>query len=178
MDILFFVFAGATGVAAALASIAIWAPRPTRVRVLAVTVTALFIPIVYMQLIEMLSKPKPMSFEWYQRDAEKAVLLGISLDEGESIYLWLRLAGSVEPRYYVIPWNLKLAERLEDAVDDAVRQNSTIVLKNPLPEKFRGMGRSQRRYLPAAVAAAEKAPVATAHLQSARGKCLIPRPVP
>ena len=129
MDILFFVFAGATGVAAALASIAIWAPRPTRVRVLAVTITALFIPIVYMQLIEMLSKPKPMSFEWYQRDAEKAVLLGISLDEGESIYLWLRLAGSVEPRYYVIPWNLKLAERLEDAVDDAVRQDSTIVLR-------------------------------------------------
>ena len=131
MDILFYVFAGATGVAAALASIAIWAPRPTRVRVLAVTITALFIPIVYMQLIEMLSKPKPMSYEWYQRNVEKAVLLGISLDEGESIYLWLRLAGSVEPRYYVIPWNLKLAERLEDAVDDAVRQNSTIILKNP-----------------------------------------------
>ncbi len=131
MDILFYVFAGATGVAAALASIAIWAPRPTRVRVLAVTITALFIPIVYMQLIEMLSKPKPMSFEWYQRDAEKAVLLGISLDEGESIYLWLRVAGSVEPRYYVIPWNLKLAERLEDAAEEAVRQNSTIVIKNP-----------------------------------------------
>ncbi len=131
MDILFYVFAGATGVAAALASIAIWAPRPTRVRVLAITITALFIPLVYMQLIEMLSKPKPMSFEWYQRNEEKAVLLGISLHEGESIYLWLRLAGSFEPRYYVIPWNLRLAERLEDAADEAVRRNSTIVLKNP-----------------------------------------------
>ncbi len=131
MDILFYVFAGATGVAAALASIAIWAPRPTRVRVLAVTITALFIPIVYMQFIEMLSKPKPVSFEWYERKAEKAVLLGISLREGKSIYLWLRVAGSFEPRYYVVPWNLRLAERLEDAVDDAVRQNSTIILKNP-----------------------------------------------
>ncbi|MEE9317074.1 MAG: hypothetical protein V3U48_02145, partial [Rhodospirillales bacterium] len=61
MDILFYVFAGATGVAAALASIPIWAPRPTRVRVLAVVVAGLFIPVVYVQTVEMLSKPKPMS---------------------------------------------------------------------------------------------------------------------
>ena len=33
MDILFYAFAGAIGIAAALASLAIWAPRPTRVRV-------------------------------------------------------------------------------------------------------------------------------------------------
>ncbi len=38
MDILFYVFAGATGVAAALAAIAIWAPRPTRVRVVALSI--------------------------------------------------------------------------------------------------------------------------------------------
>ncbi len=64
MDILFYAFAGATGIAAVLASIAIWAPRPTRVRVLALTLTTLFIPIVYIQLIEMLSTPKPISCEW------------------------------------------------------------------------------------------------------------------
>ncbi len=134
MEILFFVFAGATGIAAALASLAIWAPRPARVRVAAVVITTLFIPIIYVELIEMLSKPKPMSFEWFVRDTD-AVLLGTSLDEGNAIYLWLRLAGSVEPRYYKVPWNLKLAEKLEDAVDDAVRENSTIVLKNPFYRK-------------------------------------------
>ncbi len=131
MNILFHVFAGATGIAAALASIAIWAPRPTRVRVLAVVITTLFIPVVYVQLIEMLSRPKPMGFEWYERKAEKAVLLGVSLHEEESIYLWLRPDGSFEPRYYVVPWNMKLAEKLEDAVDQAARGNSTIVLENP-----------------------------------------------
>ncbi len=135
MDILFYVLAGATGIAAALASIAIWAPRPTRVRVLAVVITALFIPVVYVQLLEMLSKPKPMSFEWYERNMKKAVVLGISLHEKESIYLWLRPAGSFEPRYYVVPWNLKLAERLEDAVDQAVRGNSTIVLEDPFSRR-------------------------------------------
>jgi hypothetical protein len=131
MDILFYVFAGATGVAAALAAIAIWAPRPTRVRVVALGIAALFIPIVYVQSIEMLSKPKPASFEWYQRSADSAELLGVSFVEGRSIYLWLRIAGAPEPRSYVIPWNLTLAEKLEDAVDDAVRKKSTILLKKP-----------------------------------------------
>ena len=131
MDILFYVFAGATGIAAALATIAIWAPRPTRVRLIALVIATFFIPVVYVQSVEMLSKPKPMSFEWYERNTDKAALLSISLDEGKAIYLWLRIDNSFEPRNYRIPWNLKLAEKLEDAVDDAVRRNSTIVLNNP-----------------------------------------------
>ncbi len=69
MDVLFYIFAGTTGVAAALASIAIWAPRKTPVRVAAVAIAALFIPIVYVELVEMLAKPKPMSFEWFERRA-------------------------------------------------------------------------------------------------------------
>ncbi len=131
MDILFYVFAGATGVAAALAAIAIWAPRPTRVRVVALSIAALFIPVVYAQSIEMLSKPKPASFEWYERGADTAELLGVSFAEGQAIYLWLRIPGAFEPRSYVIPWNLQLAEKLEDAVDGAIRSRSTIILKKP-----------------------------------------------
>ncbi len=131
MDILFYVFAGGIAIAAALATIAIWAPRPARLRVLAVVITTLFIPVVYVQLIGLLSKPKPMSFEWYERGVKKAIVLGISLHEEESIYLWLRPDGSFEPRYYVVPWNMKLAEKLEDAVDQAAGGNSTIVLENP-----------------------------------------------
>ena len=149
MDILFFVFAGATGVAAALASIAIWAPRPTRVRVLALCITMLFIPVVYAEMVEMLSKPKPIRFEWYERNTEKALLLGTSLDEGKAIYLWLRLDGSLEPRNYKIPWNLKLAEKLEDAVDNVVRNNSTIILENPFSRKsFEDLGDMSVRIIP------------------------------
>ena len=131
MDILFYVFAGATGVAAALAAIAIWAPRPTRVRIIALCVAALFIPVVYVQSIEMLSKPKPASFEWYERANDRAELLGVSFDEGQAIYVWPRIAGSFEPRSYVLPWNIRLAEKLEDAVDDAVRKKSMVILKDP-----------------------------------------------
>ncbi len=135
MDILFYVFAGATAIAAALATIAIWAPRPTRVRLLAVVITAMFIPIAYLQFVEMLSKPKPMSFEWYERNLKKAVLLGVSLREKESIYVWLRPAGSLEPRYYVIPWNVKLAEKLQKATDEAVSGKSTVVLEDPFQRR-------------------------------------------
>ena len=135
MDVLFHAIVGATVVAAALASIAIWAPRPTRVRILAVVVTTLFIPIAYVQLVEMLSKPKPMSFEWYERARKKAQVLGVSLYEKESIYLWLRLSGSFEPRYYVVPWNLQLAEKLQKAVRTAARGNSTVVLEDPFTKR-------------------------------------------
>ena len=131
MDILFFVFAAAMGIAAALASIAIWAPRPARVRILVVTMTLLFIPVAYVELAELLSKTKLMSFEWYYRNTDKAILLGTTLDEGKAIYLWLRLDGSLEPRNYKIPWNLRLAEKLEEAYEDTVNRNSTIVLRKP-----------------------------------------------
>ena len=62
---------------------------------------------------------------------DTAQVLSISFDEGRKIYLWLRFAGSVEPRAYEIPWNIRLAEKLEDAADDAVRKNSTIIIKEP-----------------------------------------------
>ena len=135
MNIMFHLFAAAIAIAAALAAIAIWAPRPARVRVLAVVVTALFVPVAYVQFVETLSKPKPMSFEWYERATKKAVLLGVSLHENESIYVWLRPSGSIEPRYYVIPWNLKLAEKLQKAASAAVRGNSTVVLEDPFQRR-------------------------------------------
>ena len=135
MDTLFYIFAGAAGVAAALASIAIWAPRTTSVRVAAVLVAALFIPIAYVELIETLSKPKPMSFEWLERSADKATVLGVSLHEGVAIYMWLRLDGSMEPRYYVLPWRQALAERLEDAIEDAVARNSGVIITRPFARK-------------------------------------------
>lgn len=131
MDVLYYVFAAAALVAGALASIAIWAPRPARVRMLALLTTVLFLPLVYLQIVEVLSKPKPVGFEWYERGADGAEVLSVSFDEGRAIYLWLRLDGSSEPRAYVMPWNVRLAEKLEHAVDEALRRNSTVLLKKP-----------------------------------------------
>lgn len=135
MDILILAFIAVAAVAAALASLAIWAPRRLAVRVVAVLATTLLLPIAYLQFAELLSRAKPMTFEWYEKSVDRADLISVSFHEGEAIYLWLRFAGSFEPRSYVVPWNLKIAEQLEDAVDDAVRKNSTIILKNPFFRK-------------------------------------------
>ena len=149
MDTLFYIFAGATGVAAALASIAIWAPRRTSVRVTALLVAALFIPIAYVELIEMLSKPKPMSFEWFERSVDKATVLGISLHEGTAIYMWLRLDGAIAPRYYVLPWRQALAERLEDAIEDAIARRTGVIITKPFePKNFKDGGRLNVEIVP------------------------------
>ena len=135
MDILIFTFIGVAMIAAALASLAIWAPRALAVRIIAVLITTLLLPVAYLQFAELLSRPKPMTFEWYEKGADKADLISVSLHEGVAIYLWLRLEGSFVPRSYVVPWNLKIAEKLEDAVDDAIRRRSTIILKKPFFRK-------------------------------------------
>lgn len=150
MDTLIYVFIVATAVTAALASLAIWAPRRTAVRVGALIVAAFAIPISYVQFVEFLSKPKPQSFEWFQRNVEEAEVLAVSLNEGEAIYMWLRLKGSIEPRYYEFPWNLKFAERLEEEVDNAIARSSRLVLKNPFQRRPEGnpMGDLNLRIIP------------------------------
>jgi xanthosine utilization system XapX-like protein len=136
MNLLLVFFIATIAVAAALATIAIWAPRPPLIRFVALAVTVLFIPIAYLQLSEMLARPKPIAFEWFRRNVEQAQLLGASLDEGRAIYLWLRVDQDVEPRFYVMPWRQETAEKLEDLIDNALRNNSTIVLKKPFIRKF------------------------------------------
>jgi len=136
MAILIYLFITLTGLAAALTSLAIWAPRVTRVRIAAMVIAVFFIPLGYVQFAELLSNPKPKSFEWYERNVAEAEILGVSLEEGEAIYMWLRLDGAIEPRYYVFPWNLKLAERLEEDVENATARNSKLVIKNPFERRM------------------------------------------
>ena len=125
MTPLFYLFIASLFLAALLAAIAIWAPRITRVRAAALGLAVLFIPIGYIQAVELLSRPKPMSFEWFNRDVALAQVLGASFDEGRAIYLWLRVEHEIEPRYYVLPWRQEAAQKLEDLIDNAIRRNST-----------------------------------------------------
>lgn len=136
MNLLIVFFVTMIAVAAILATVAIWAPRRPWVRIGALIVTVLFIPIGYLQLTEMLARPKPIAFEWFRRNVEQAQLLGASLDEGRAIYLWLRVDKDIEPRYYVLPWKQEVAEKLEDLIDNALRNNATIILKEPFIRKF------------------------------------------
>jgi hypothetical protein len=135
MDILFFMFLAAGVTAVGLAAIAVWAPRHARIRIIASIGAVLFLPVIYFQFTELLSKPKPVAFEWYERGQGKAEVLSMSLHEGEAIYLWLRLPGSREPRSYVAPWSVKMAEKLEGALEEAVKQDGRVEMKNPFSKR-------------------------------------------
>ena len=56
METLIIFFSLLVGVAAALATIAVWTPRKTPVRVAAVVVAALFVPLAYLSVQDLLSK--------------------------------------------------------------------------------------------------------------------------
>lgn len=130
-----YLFGGAIALFAVLATIAIWSPRRTPVRIVALVATALTIPLAYIGLIDLLSRPKPIEFEWFDRNALSATVLGVSFEEEKAIYLWLQLEDSALPRYYVLPWRQKLAERLEEAVDDATTRGSTVTIATPFSPK-------------------------------------------
>ncbi len=135
MDTIYYLFAAALIIIAVQATITIWSPRRLWLRVGAVVVTALFMPLAYLALTILLSRPKPVDFAWFERNADKATVLGVSLDEGKSIYLWLHVDGHAMPGYYVLPWRQSQAEQLEDTLHAAVQSRAQIVLRKPFAKK-------------------------------------------
>jgi hypothetical protein len=83
-------------------------------RAASATVFVLLIALVYGGSIELLGRPKPVRLEW--RDLEKAQVLGASMREDEAIYLWLQFDGAPEPRVYTLPWSMKTAQDLQNAM--------------------------------------------------------------
>ncbi len=151
MEILFLLFSAGVGVAAALASIAIWAPRRTAVRATAVVLTGILIPLIYVGLTEIMSRPKPIDHEWFKGHVDEATVLGVSIEEGRAIYLWLRLDRSLEPRYYVLPWRRQLAETLQSFIDEAIRDRAAVKMKNPFSGKaYENLGELNLRVVPRA----------------------------
>jgi hypothetical protein len=128
---LYLIFACFTALAALLAAIAIRTPRATPVRAAAIAVTAAFIPFAYLGLNEILARPKPMTHEWFRAAAEHAMVLGVSLEEGKAIYLWLRVDDTMEPRYYRFPWQQRNAEKLQKAITRAVEEGLGVRVENP-----------------------------------------------
>lgn len=97
-----------------------------------VTSTGIFvvlIGLVYGGSIELLSRPKPLRLEW--RDAAKAKVLGASIREGEGIYVWLQFDGSPEPRSYALPWDMKMAQQLQNAMQEGQAKGTDVNMSKP-----------------------------------------------
>ena len=129
-DLLAF-FAIAAFLAGSLALIGIWAPRKLWVKVTALVTTGLFLPVAYLSMSDLLSRPKPIDMEWTHIDLAEAAVLGARLEEDVAIYLWLAIEGLEEPRSYVLPWDQNMAEQLYDAQRAAEEQGTGVRVQMP-----------------------------------------------
>jgi hypothetical protein len=131
MTELTYMFAFVAILAGAVASIAVWAPRRLWIKVCALAATLLFIPTAYASMLQLLSMPKPATYEWWHSQAGEATVLGSSMQENEGIYLWLQLPEVPEPRAYVLPWSRELAEQLQTAQREAEQNRSGVQMRLP-----------------------------------------------
>jgi len=138
MESLTLLFVALLAVSALLAGISVRSGLALRTRVGAVSLTALFIPLAYLALNELRSQPKPVDSEYFKHDVGEAQVLGFALHEGEAIYLWLRLAETAEPRYYVLPWRTRDAERLQKLTHQALRDGGAVRIKTPFASQRGG----------------------------------------
>ncbi len=120
-------FAALALIAAALALIAVWSPRRLGVKLGALLTALLLLPVAYASFADLLSRPKPVKLEWMR--AQEATVLASSVEEGTGIYVWLMTDEAAEPRAYVLPWDQKLAEELQEAERRA--DGNGVVMRSP-----------------------------------------------
>ncbi len=126
-----FLFVPLVVVAALLANIGIWSPRRMWLKLSALAAAAVFIPLGYTSLSELMSRPKPVALEWLRRELPEAKLLGASMRENEAIYLWLQVPEVDEPRAYTLPWSRPLAEQLQRAQREAKKNRNGVRVRRP-----------------------------------------------
>lgn len=126
-----YLFVAAVAVALCLGSIAVWAPRRLTVRAGALCVFGLFLPLGFAGWVDLLSRPKPVAFEWWLSRADEATVLAGSFREGAGIYIWLQLEQSEEPRAYRLPWSREQAQQLQEALRQAEENGTAVRMRLP-----------------------------------------------
>jgi hypothetical protein len=122
--------------AAMLTLISVWSRRRLALRAGAVGLLAVTAVVAYTALSDLLSRPKPTGLEFVHGDTGEAEVLGATLKEGRGIYVWLRLPGLDEPRYYVMPWRRETAEELQKAMREAERNRSGLLMRLPFEKSM------------------------------------------
>ncbi len=138
MDSLTYLYGVIVLVAAALAAIAIRAPRPLALRAGAVVLAGALMATGYAGFAELLGRPKPASLEWVARNTTEATVLAADMREGEAIYLWLQLEDTPEPRAYVLPWSMAAARQLHQAQGKAEEAGTTVRMRGPFRDADEG----------------------------------------
>ena len=136
MDTIIYLFGGTIALLAALASISIWAPRRFAIKAAALGAATLLLPLCYLSLAALLSRPKPVSLEWVRGSMKEATVIASTVQEGRGIYLWLQTADVREPRAYMLPWNREIAQQLQDAKREAEKNGGGLAMRMPFEKSW------------------------------------------
>lgn len=131
MDSLMYLYTSAVVIAAALASIAVWAPRAMWLKLSALGLSGLMMATAYTGLVNLLGRPKPVNLEWALATVPDAIVLGATMRENEAIYLWLKFEDNPEPLSYALPWNLETAKKLQKAMRQAEGNGTKVRMRKP-----------------------------------------------
>jgi hypothetical protein len=101
---------------------------PGRARALG-RIFVILIAVVYSGGIELLGRLKPVRLEW-RNPADARVLSAVPV-ENEAIYAWLLMPDSSEPRAQVLPWSLKAAQQLQEAMSEAETNGTGVRVTMP-----------------------------------------------
>ena len=92
----------------------------------------LLVGVVYAGSIDLMGSPKPIGLEWHKPD--KPTVIAARMREGEAIYVWLQQPDAKEPRSYVLPWDVKMAQQLQDAMRDGEARGTAVKMEMARPQ--------------------------------------------
>lgn len=124
-------FVIATTLIAVLASIAIWSPRSLAPKIASLICATMLLPVGYVSLNDILSRPKPVQLEAMYKNVEQVQVLSSVMKEGEAIYLWLQILDVEEPRSYRLPWSEEAAKELNKARQTSEQTGTEVNMRQP-----------------------------------------------
>lgn len=131
MDILNIFYIVITTLAVMLISITIWSRRPFKWRLSGFFIGATLITLLFISILELLSRPKPAHLELFYKDIPEVVLLHASWEEEVALYILVEIPGVKEPRLYILPWSREEAEKFEQAMQEGEDKDAEVRIGNP-----------------------------------------------
>ncbi len=129
MDDLIYLYGFAVLISAAMAGLVIWGAKTLLRNVSVLALTGLLMATIYISLVILLGRPKPVAMEWSAGRLEGAEVLAASFDEEVAIYLWVVSDGAPEPRAYRLPWSLQTAIKLQQALQRSEADGGAVKLR-------------------------------------------------
>jgi len=114
-----------------LAIITVWSRKKLYIRAGAVGILIVLVVLNFSALVNLLGRPQPLELAGegvFGND--DSIVIAATIDEGVAIYLWLRHAKQLQPRYYKMEWDEEAAIQLKKALDESIRENKSVMM-NP-----------------------------------------------